>query len=53
MNIEQSYWDSLQECREMIAALILRTEQWVQQQPEIQRLLKRICCKGRPVVLLG
>ena len=40
MNIEQSYGDSLQECREMIAALILSTEQWVQRHPEIERLLK-------------
>ena len=40
MNREQSYRDALQACREMIPGLILRTERWVERQPEIQRLLK-------------
>ena len=38
--MEQPYWDSLQECREMIEGLVLRTEQWIKIQPEMQGLLK-------------
>lgn len=37
--MEQPYWDSVQECREMVEGLVLRTEQWIKREPEMQRLL--------------
>ena len=40
MTMEQPYWDSVQECREMIEGLVLRTEQWIKRLPEMQGLLK-------------
>ena len=40
MTMEQPYWDSVQECREMVEGLVLRTEQWIKREPEIQRLLE-------------
>lgn len=40
MTMEQPYWDSVQECREMVEGLVLRTEQWIKREPEMQRLLE-------------
>ena len=40
MTMEQPYWDSIQECREMVEGLVLRTEQWIKRQPEMQGLLR-------------
>jgi hypothetical protein len=40
MTMEQPYWDSVQECREMVEGLVLRTEQWIRREPEMQRLLE-------------
>jgi len=40
MTMDQPYWDSVRECREMVEGLVLRTEQWIKKQPEMQDLLR-------------
>jgi hypothetical protein len=39
MATEDQYWNHVRECREMVAELMLRTEQWIKRMPEIQKLL--------------
>jgi hypothetical protein len=48
------YWDSVRECRELVAGLILRTEEWIKRLPEMNRLFAlQERAKARTNILLG